>query len=470
MTAGADESLRRRMRVFGGSSLMMALTRSLLLGLTLMWLIGVVGSGFVLQRLIDGRSDEELFETGLVLLSFMRHTDDLLVLAAAMGDVQASTGAAHHSDRFAYQVLDATGTVLLRSQNAPAVEVAAPLREGFADVAGWRVATLVDTASGRFLQLADPLAERREALVDALLLLTAPLAILLAFAALMVFRASRSLMTHVQRTASAVTEQDPQALGMLPLTDVVTEMRPAVEATNRLLGRVAHALEAERSFTYNSAHEIRTPIAAALAQAQLLASVCGTPELKAQAGRLVDSLVRLSRLAERLLALARAEGAEPLDREWVDLEQVARLVVDEFRNDARLGGRALTAEGGPVRVRADLDAVGLAVRNLVENALTHGQGGRFIRLISGSADGEASLTVIDDGAGVDPLELPALTRRFVRGRGAEGSGAGLGLSIVNMLARRLGARLVLRSPPTGFRTGLEARLVWLQSDSRRQQR
>jgi len=396
-------------------------------------------------------------------MSFMRHTDDLLVMAAALGDVQPPAGMAQHNHRFAYQVLDASGNVLLRSDNAPAVQVGALLQEGFGDTGGWRVATLADRASGRFLLLADPLAERREALISALLWLTAPLAVLLTFAAFMVLRASRSLMAHVRRTASAVTEQDPQALGMLRLTDVVTEMRPAVEATNRLLGRVSHALEAERSFTYNSAHELRTPIAAALAQAQLLASVCEDPELEAKAGRLVDSLSRLSRLAERLLALARAEGAEPLVHESVDLGRVARLAVDEFQHDQRLRGRALTAEGAPVRVRADLDAVGQAIRNLVENALVHGQGGSFIRVVSGVMDGDITLAVIDDGPGVDAAALPMLTQRFARGKGAEGGGAGLGLSIVNMLVRRLGARLVLRSPPRGYATGLEARLVWARS-------
>jgi two-component system OmpR family sensor kinase len=155
--------------------------------------------------------------------------------------------------------------VLLHSANAPAIGVLTPLREGLADVDDWRIVTLRDEANGRYLQVADPLPERREALFAAVLWLTAPLALLLAFAAFMVLRASRSLMGHVQRTAKVVGDRDPKAMGMLPLSGVATEMRPALEATNLLLRRVSAALEAERSFTYNSAHELRTPIAAALA-------------------------------------------------------------------------------------------------------------------------------------------------------------------------------------------------------------
>jgi len=68
--------------------------------------------------------------------------------------------------------------------------------------------------------------------------------------------------------------------------------------------------------------------------------------------------------------------------------------------------------------------------------------------------------VVDDGPGVDPDELPSLIKRFARGKGAMAGNAGLGLSIVATLARRMGAKLVLNSPPEGRRNGFEACLVW----------
>ncbi len=434
-----------------------------MLGLALLWLVGVIGSGIVLQRLVDGKSDDELLETGLILVSFIGRTPDLAVTAGVLADAQAHAAAHHPHDRFAYRIVDDEGRILLHSANAPAVGVQVPVREGLADVDGWRIATLRDQSNARYLQVADPLSERRETLVTAVLWLTAPLAVLLAFAAFMVLRASRSLMDHVRRTAKVVGERDPKAMGMLPLAGVATEMRPAVEATNQLLSRVSEALEAERSFTYNSAHELRTPIAAAQAQAQLMASLCaGQPALEGQAARLSDSMARLARLAERLLALARAEGTEPLTREWVDLDRVARLTVEEFGHDPRLGGRELVADLAPAQVRGDVDAIGLALRNLVENALAHGIGGRWIR-VSCAPDRDGSfLAVTDDGPGVRPDELPALTERFRRASGGSGAGlgAGLGLSIVAMLARRLRARLTLHSPPSDVATGFEARLHW----------
>ena len=105
----------------------------------------------------------------------VKYTDDLLVTAAVLGgDSKAVPGAPH--ERLVYQVRDASGRVHLRSQNAPPELLAVPLQSGFADVADWRVVTVSDPENRHFVQLADPLAERREALATALLWLTVPLA------------------------------------------------------------------------------------------------------------------------------------------------------------------------------------------------------------------------------------------------------------------------------------------------------
>ena len=449
------------------SSITGALRRSLLAGLTLLWLIGVVGSGIVLDRLINERSDDELEESGAILMSLVSTTDDLILAAAMLGE-HASTprgSAAHHS--LVYQIRDASGRTVLRSHDAPQELLGAALREGVGDVGEWRVVTLRDAAHKRFLQIAEPLAERRDALYAALLWLTLPLAALLAFAAFIVFRASRSLVAQVERTAAAVSHQDPQSLGLLPLEGVVTEMRPAVEATNRLLGRLADALESERTFTYNSAHELRTPIAGALAQAQLLAAMTTGTGVQTHAQALVGALTRLARLAERLLALAHAEGVHPLAGDWVDLRTVVRLTADEFRRDPRLRGRSLRIDVAPARVRGDLDAVGLALRNLVENAIVHARDATTIRIVCQATAAAVVLAVIDDGPGVAWQQIPSLVKRFVRGPGAAGSGTGLGLSIVDTLARRMGATLDFSSPPQGLPHGLEARLTWPKPSTRR---
>ena len=242
-------------------------------------------------------------------------------------------------------------------------------------------------------------------LITALVWLMLPLAALLTFATWIVYRASRSLARQVEQTASALARQDPQALGLLPLDGLVTEMRPAVEATNQLLARLAAALEAERSFTYNSAHELRTPIAAAMAQGQLLAARVEGTSLQAQAQALVGALSRLARLAERLLALARAEGAQPLADQWVDLAAVVRLTVAEFeqrsaprREAHRRGGGA---RAGPCRSRCR--GPGCAQPGRERDRPWRGRHDHSRRLRR-TRDG-AMLRVIDDGPGVSGAEF-----------------------------------------------------------------
>ena len=452
------------MNFHGRGSLTRAWARSLIVGVTLLWVAGVIGSGLVLKRVIDSTSDHELQESGAVLMSLLTHTDDAQ-FAAIVGRTLSEPGESDGPVRYAFVIRDGTGQVLLQSHNAFAQLAAAPLRAGLSDADGWRVMTLVDPERTRYLHVADPLAERNDELVTAMLGLMVPLLALLGFITYIVFRASRSLVQQVERTASAVSNQDPQALRMLPLNGVVTEMRPAVEATNRLLRRLADAFEAERAFTYNSAHELRTPIAGALAEAQLLSSMLESKVTKQHAESLVRALARLARLAERLLALARAEGGAPLLTQQVDLERVVRLVAQEFERDPRLAGRTIMIDARHARVRGDLDAIGLALRNLIENALEHAGSGATIRIVCGRDGNRATLVVADDGVGVPVQETARLVRRFTRGARAGGSGAGLGLSIVDNLARRMGARLLLQSPPQGRRAGFEARLEWSGASS-----
>ncbi|HEX7156267.1 MAG TPA: HAMP domain-containing sensor histidine kinase, partial [Burkholderiaceae bacterium] len=147
------------------------------------------------------------------------------------------------------------------------------------------------------------------------------------------------------------------------------------------------------------------------------------------------------RLATRLLQLARIESGVALRREPVDLALLARLVAEEF-GDARGAGRLMVeVHGEPAPVAGDLDAIGIALRNLIDNALKHAAGAA--RVTVRVEPGE--IAVIDDGPGVPPTALATLVRPFVRGN-VLSEGSGLGLAIVDTIARQSGGRLELRSP------------------------
>jgi two-component system OmpR family sensor kinase len=101
----------------------------------------------------------------------------------------------------------------------------------------------------------------------------------------------------------------------------------------------------------------------------------------------------------------------------------------------------------------DVDALAIALRNLVENALRYGRGRVVVEVMA-----PCTLAVRDFGPGVSAAQLSTLQHRHVR-HGADRAGYGLGLSIVGTIVEKLGARLDLASPPTGAATGFEARIV-----------
>jgi two-component system OmpR family sensor kinase len=229
----------------------------------------------------------------------------------------------------------------------------------------------------------------------------------------------------------------------LALHSAPAELQPWLATVNALLARVAGLVDSERAFAANTAHELRTPLAAARAQAQRLVQATHDPATAEPAQALLRQLDRLTSLATRLLQLARVESGVALQREPVDLVQLAVLVIDEFSEASRSGQLALQVQGPPVPVRGDIDALGIALRNLIDNALKHGGSATQVRVrVCGQR-----LGVEDDGPGVPPTRLAGLVRPFDRGGpGHALQGSGLGLAMVDTIARQSGARLQLHSP------------------------
>jgi two-component system OmpR family sensor kinase len=224
---------------------------------------------------------------------------------------------------------------------------------------------------------------------------------------------------------------------------------------NDLLQRLGAAFEAERSFAANAAHELRTPLAGAIAQAQRLQSETRDPVAKARASEIEATLKRLTRLSERLMQLARAEGSRLLVDRPADLRPVARILTEEFSRVAGKGRISLALPEQPVMSNLDPDAFAIVFRNLVENALRHGAKDETVDV---SLTEQGKLTVSNAGHVVPMEEMARLTNRFERaGKSAEGSG--LGLSIVAAIAERIGAKLVLRSPRAGQISGMEVVLT-----------
>jgi two-component system OmpR family sensor kinase len=356
-----------------------------------------------------------------------------------------------HGEYVSLQLFDAQGRLLLRAGDAPSEPMDPSPRDGLRDVGRWHVLTL-NAPDGRRALVAETIAHRREVLWHSLRWMVLALLAVLPLVALglrwVIARAFRGVL----RARAALAALDTQRLQPLQGHDLPDELAPWLAGTNELLARLRALVEAERASAAHAAHELRQPLAAARAQAQRLALATPDEAARGHADALVQQLDRLTRLSTRLLQLARLEGGAALRNEPLDLAQLAELVVGEFDAERRAGRLRLQLPAGPLPLRGDVDALGIALRNLIDNALRHG--GPAARVLVIAARG--LLVVQDDGPGVPELLLPLLGRRFERGAGAA-EGSGLGLAIVETIARQSGARLRLQSPAQAGR-GLRAEL------------
>ena len=418
--------------------------------LTLGWVAAAGLTAVLLHREIDEVFDSALEETGQRLLAL-----SVLEVLGREGDgPQRLAPIRAHDEYFTYVVRDRDGRILLQSHAAdPAI------------FPPWDGRGLRDGPRHRFynedalqgsvrITVAEPLSHRAEVMARIGLGLGLPVLVLLPLVLWAMSAVLARSIAPLRRFRDRLAARGARDLSPVPGDDLPDEIAPVAASLNDLLARLKAAFEAERSFAANAAHEFRTPLAGAIAQAQRLQRETADPAARARAAEIEAALKRLTRLAERLLQLARAEGGRLRLDEDRDLRPVARLVVEDLDRQAGGGRVLLRLPDRPVMSDLDPDAFGILCRNLVENALRHGDPHAPVEV---TLDPDATLRVANDGPVLPPEVLARLPERFQRGQTPLG-GSGLGLAIVAAIAERTGARLELASPRPGAATGFAAAL------------
>jgi two-component system, OmpR family, sensor kinase len=281
------------------------------------------------------------------------------------------------------------------------------------------------------------------------LLVVGPLALVLAsvggyFLAAAALRPVESM----RREAEVVTASEPgRRLTLPPAHD---EIRRLGETLNAMLAKLESALERERRFVADASHELRTPLALLRAELELALRRDRAPaELTAALRSAAEETERLSRLAEDLLVLARAEGGTlPVRRAPVAAGALLSAVAERFAARAATEGRSIeVSEPYGLTVSVDRMRIEQALGNLVDNAFRHGRG--RVRLDARDDDGVV-LEVSDEGPGPPLGFAEQAFEPFARGDSARtGPGAGLGLAIVDAIARAHGGSAHLGSGAGG---------------------
>lgn len=431
-------------------SLRLRAVLALSLGITVLWLAAAALTLHILTREMGEVFDSALQETGQRVLQ-LAVVDVLSREEEGLSQTIAPLGP--HSEFFTYVMRDRLGRVLLASHTADTALFPLQAEAGFFNAGDLRFYQESAVQGTITLTIAEPLAHRREIAREVGLGLTLPLLAMIPLSILGITWGMGLALRPLKRLRRLLAAQGAHSLAALPLTGLPSELLPIAQTTNQLFARLTQAFNAERSFASNAAHELRTPLAGAIAQVQRLRSQSREPDTVRRAGEIEATLQRLTRLTERLMQLARAEGARLLLVAPQDCRAVVRLIVQDFTRSAGGAQIALSLPDAPVLSQLDPDAIAIALRNLIENAMRHG------------ADGGASVTLRADGwLLVDnpcpPLPadvLAGLTTRFARASLAS-IGAGLGLSIVRTIAGRAGAALVLASPIPNTNAGFRAAL------------
>ncbi len=431
-------------------SLRARLGLSLGLVLTVLWLLASTVTAVIVRGEIDEVFDSALRETAERILP-LAVTD--IVGREVQGGTQRLAPIREHDEFFTYVVRDAEGRLLLQSHAADPAVFPPYDGPGFHQTATHRLYSDAALQGTIRITVAEPLAHRATVAREVQMGLGLPLLIVLPLALAAIILSVRFSLGPLRRFRTRLEARGARDLSEVPADNLPTEIGPLAATLNSLLARLRDAFEAERSFAANAAHELRTPLAGAIAQAQRLRSETEDRAAAQRATDIEETLKRLTRRTERLMQLARAEGGRLLSDTAHDARAALRIVVEDLMRNLQSHELALDLPETPVLSTIDPDALGIVCRNLVENALRHGAAHGEVRVLL-TPDGD--LIVSNAGPVVERERLARLTERFQRDVQKLG-GSGLGLTIVAAIADRTGSRLTLASPRPGAADGFQAR-------------
>jgi two-component system OmpR family sensor kinase len=431
-------------------SLRTRLALGLAVAIALLWLGAAALAGLVLRREIDEVFDSALQEVAQRVLP-LAYSEVLARDADSTTQHMAPIGT--HRETITWVVRDGEGRVLLQSSDADPARLPKATAPGFLTTERLRTYSEAAVRGTIVVTTAEELGHREAAVRGAVTALVWPLFALVPIALLGVWMMVRLTLGPVVAFRRAIEGRGRGNLSPVTSSGLPDELTPVAAAVDALIERLRGTLEAERGFTANSAHELRTPIAAALAQTQRLLAELPEGATRERAQAIAAALRRLARLSEKLLQLAKAEGGGLLAEHPAPLAPVLRLVIEEVARqtdcDDRLDVR-IAPGGGPVS-DLDADAFAILARNLVENAVKHGSPDTpvTVRLDDGA------FVVSNRGAIVPADRLALLTRPFERGP-TRSDGSGLGLAIAAAICRGAGLGLELASPIPGAADGFRA--------------
>ena len=460
---GGEQSIQR-------PSLRTVLMWQVVAPLLLIWALGGAVTLWLASRHVQQAYDRALLDDALAIAAQVVRTHGELRLDLSDAELKVLLYDQSEQVYFSLQTPDGHLVAGHAGLLAEEPEDGAAHRFGTAQLRGRTLRTVTLRREGKppFLIVMAQTTEARERLLHHLAIYS--VLVQLALMILLIAwlrRAVARQMLPLQRLQRAVQRRDADDLRALPpvLSDAATtrDIQRLGQSVNALFDRLARSLTAQREFTGNVAHELRTPLAGIGARAEYALAQTDPAAWREQLEGILRSQALASHTVTQLLALARADEAQStLQLRPVAIGPLARSVVLQFLQRADAQGVDLGAQGLDTAAQVTGDAVLLEglIGNLLDNALRHGSQAAAPRvtLVLRESPQGVELAVIDNGRGIDEA-----TRRHLQQRGVQGhastaqGGAGLGFAIVHRYAELMHAHFELRNASEG--DGLEA---WLR--------
>ena len=407
---------------------------------------GAVGAYFLSLEPASDAYDQALVDVGIALGERIRSAGDTVSF-----DLPGAAEQVLRTDKYDtifYHVRHADGSALAGDPGLPQVPSDQEPEDGVIAYDGEyrgrkiRVVALLVPCGGRIctVQVAETTNKRNNLARNIVLSSLVPeLLITLATLAIVWFGVKRGL-APLETLSAEIRSRSARDLRPIDPGHAPEEARPLVGALNQLFGQVAEASGNQQRFLANAAHQLRTPLAGLQAHTEIALAQSMPEDIRAQLEQVHRATIRTARLANQLLALARAEpGGTRVDTKSVNLRTVVEDAADEWVHRAMVKEIDLGFDLADAQVSGDALLLREALANLIHNALEYSPSGGRVTVRTGMRDQRPFLEVEDDGPGIPPVEREKVLERFYRVPGTVGTGSGLGLSIVREIAAAHGA-------------------------------
>lgn len=441
---------------------------NLLLSITLITSLSIIGNLFLEHRELQLHLDARLTQAAFTIESFTSHQirpGDYLPLQKAVNReaqkisqlLDKNPNFREHSDysHIRFQIWGPNKQLLLQSM--PAIsENLSMLPDGLSEywINGqpWRVFATLNEASKNKIIVAErydfrDLLEGRIARNSIIIMLIA-----YPFLGLLIWLIVGRGLSTLKSVAYEVSHRAPTYLRPVDLRHVPVEIVPVIEELNQLLQRVHDALDREKRFAADAAHELRTPLAALKAHTQVALLAHTEEERTSALKKVLEGVDRSAHVVQQLLIMSRMSADDSFDKPMpVDFVQQAKIVISELVADATKKDSEieLLAKENISKIMGNPTAISIMMRNLIDNAIRYSPEKSVVKVGIEEVNNKIIFTVTDNGPGI-PEELhERIFERFYRILGNKSSGSGLGLGIVQKIAKLHRAEIKLGKPEQG---------------------